>query len=142
MKHLQQFILIVLIAVQNLYGQESSKIILEPLQGSEILGLAGCSIHLVDQGSPNPVLEVDHPTRQTVQARINGKLHTLKWSPSKMRKVGGGSISGAWSSGNITVELHCETPEQTENSSFGEGTLEIRVGKQVKKYKVSANCGC
>lgn len=142
MKHLHQFLLIMLIAVSSLFGQGTSQITLEPLQGDEILGLAGCSIHLVDQVSPNPVLEVDHPTRLTVQARINGKLHTLKWSPENMRKVAGGSISGAWSSGNITLELHCEPSDRSENSTSGEGTLEIRVGKKAKRFKVNANCGC
>ena len=121
-----------------------------PIQSDRPPHGADCEISLdspLSQDSlSGPVLllldSVDSSPIDFITIRVNGKPQKLaadlnhKWGQVKH------SLRGAWANDAMRVVLLCSSSSSTESGSTFIGSLEIKMGKHKRIFKVRGFCGC
>ena len=147
MKRFAFLVLLALGTTSIVMGQSASELQIQLLKPSDLREELGCSFDFArPEGTnsiPGVVLQLASViAKEDIFIRVNGELLQLKWSPKQIRSRHNGFSGGAWSNGKVTVQLDCTDSSNSENSSYYDGILEIRVGKKHKQYKVTGFCGC
>jgi hypothetical protein len=135
-----------LMASANVFAQTPQTIKLERWASPDIPDGPGCSFYMAPPDGAgteaDTILWVQTSVDGDISIRVNGKNLRLKWSPGKNVHNSGADFSGAWSEGKVTVEVYCNLLNGPENTRFYKGILELRIGKQIYKYKINGFCGC
>jgi len=127
--------------------QESGSVLLQRIKGLDLPDNSSvCLFYLAppdgDGTEKDLVLAFEGIEGSDAIIQINGKMLRLKWSPEKIKTQTVNEFSGIWTHKGISIELHHKLASETENSSYYEGTLLVRIGTKYRQYKINGVCGC